>query len=389
MEDSKFQRTLSLKNSIYLGVSSMIGAGLFNNLAPTSKISSYSTIYALLFASTLAIANASSSAQLAANFPQTGGTYLYAKHVLGKGYGALAGIVFIVGKTISCIAIALTLGNYLSIAYSKELAALFSIIVFLLGYFGIHKTVKLAKWLVLILFSILLFYSVSILTTQNLNLNIQLSQGFSFETFLLSSAIWFFSFTGYSRLATFGEEIQEPEKIIPKAIGIGLGITIFVYIVINWLTLSILNPNIIANVNTPLRLAMDVSSFSEFSFLIGFGSSIAMFSVFLALMPGISRIYVAMARDGFLPVSFSKIHSKNNSAYISEIVVLLFVLIGIYSLDVIPAIKLSSFFILIYYSITNLCVLKLSNNQRIYPKNIALYGFVVCILLAFVLLIYQ
>jgi APA family basic amino acid/polyamine antiporter len=389
MEDSKFQRTLSLKNSIYLGVSSMIGAGLFNNLAPTSKISSYSTIYALLFASTLAIANASSSAQLAANFPQTGGTYLYAKHVLGKGYGALAGIVFIVGKTISCIAIALTLGNYLSIAYSKELAALFSIIVFLLGYFGIHKTVKLAKWLVLILFSILLFYSVSILTTQNLNLNIQLSQGFSFETFLLSSAIWFFSFTGYSRLATFGEEIQEPEKIIPKAIGIGLGITIFVYIVINWLTLSILNPNIIANVNTPLRLAMDVSNFSEFSFLIGFGSSIAMFSVFLALMPGISRIYVAMARDGFLPVSFSKIHSKNNSAYFSEIVVLLFVLIGIYSLDVIPAIKLSSFFILIYYSITNLCVLKLSNNQRIYPKNIALYGFVVCILLAFVLLIYQ
>lgn len=389
MEDSKFQRTLSLKNSIYLGVSSMIGAGLFNNLAPTSKISSYSTIYALLFASTLAIANASSSAQLAANFPQTGGTYLYAKHVLGKGYGALAGIVFIVGKTISCIAIALTLGNYLSIAYSKELAALFSIIVFLLGYFGIHKTVKLAKWLVLILFSILLFYSVSILTTQNLNLNIQLSQGFSFETFLLSSAIWFFSFTGYSRLATFGEEIQEPEKIIPKAIGIGLGITIFVYIVINWLTLSILNPNIIANVNTPLRLAMDVSNFSEFSFLIGFGSSIAMFSVFLALMPGISRIYVAMARDGFLPVSFSKIHSKNNSAYISEIVVLLFVLIGIYSLDVIPAIKLSSFFILIYYSITNLCVLKLSYNQRIYPKNIALYGFVVCILLAFVLLVYQ
>ena len=134
---------------------------------------------------------------------------------------------------------------------------------------------------------------------------------------------------------------------------------------------------------------MDVSNFSEFSFLIGFGSSIAMFSVFLALMPGISRIYVAMARDGFLPVSFSKIHSKNNSAYISEIVVLLFVLIGIYSLDVIPAIKLSSFFILIYYSITNLCVLKLSYNQRIYPKNIALYGFVVCILLAFVLLVYQ
>ena len=61
----------------------MIGAGLFYNLAPTSKISSYSTIVGLLLASTLAFANASSSAQLASLYPQTGGTYLYANKVLG------------------------------------------------------------------------------------------------------------------------------------------------------------------------------------------------------------------------------------------------------------------------------------------------------------------
>ena len=388
MEDAKFKRTLTLKNSIYLGISSMIGAGLFNNLAPTSKISSYSTMFALLFASTLAIANASSSAQLAAIYPQTGGTYLYATNVLGKSYGALAGMVFVAGKIISCIAIALTLGNYLSIGYAKELASLFSVLVFLLGYFGIHKTVKLAKWLVWILISILLFYCISILTTQNINLKIPVNQGFSIESFLLSSAIWFFSFTGYSRLATFGEEIKEPEKIIPKAIGVGLGITIFIYIVINWLTLSILDPEILSNVNTPLSLAMDVSNFSAFSYLIIIGSSVAMFSVFLALMPAISRILVAMARDGILPVSFSKIHRKNNSAYVSEIVVLFFVIIGIYNLDVVPAIKLSSFFILIYYSLTNLSVLKLSINKRIYPKQIAQYGFIVCVLLSLILVIY-
>jgi len=388
MEDAKFKRTLTLKNSIYLGISSMIGAGLFNNLAPTSKISSYSTMFALLFASTLAIANASSSAQLAAIYPQTGGTYLYATNVLGKSYGALAGIVFITGKIISCIAIALTLGNYLSIDYAKEFASLFSVLVFLLGYFGIHKTVKLAKWLVGILISILLFYCISILTTENINLNIPVTQGFNKESFLLSSAIWFFSFTGYSRLATFGEEIKEPEKIIPKAIGVGLGITIFIYVVINWLTLSILDPEILSNVNTPLSLAMDVSNFSAFSYLIVIGSSVAMFSVFLALMPAISRILVAMARDGILPVSFSKIHRKNNSAYVSEIVVLFFVIIGIYNLDVVPAIKLSSFFILIYYSLTNLSVLKLSINKRIYPKQIAQYGFIVCVLLSLILIIY-
>ena len=52
----------------------MIGAGLFNNIAPTTKISSYGAILGLLLASTLAIANASSSAQLSSLFPKTGGT---------------------------------------------------------------------------------------------------------------------------------------------------------------------------------------------------------------------------------------------------------------------------------------------------------------------------
>ena len=61
----------------------MIGAGLFNNIAPTAKISSYGTVLGLLLASTLAIANASSSAQLSSLFPKTGGTYLYANEVLG------------------------------------------------------------------------------------------------------------------------------------------------------------------------------------------------------------------------------------------------------------------------------------------------------------------
>ena len=54
MENKEFNRTLTLKSSIYLGLSSMIGAGLFNNIAPTSKISSYGSLIGLLIASSLA-----------------------------------------------------------------------------------------------------------------------------------------------------------------------------------------------------------------------------------------------------------------------------------------------------------------------------------------------
>ena len=389
MESSNFKRTLTLKSSIYLGLSSMIGAGLFNNIAPTAKISSYSAILGLLLASTLAIANASSSAQLSSLFPKTGGTYLYANELLGIPYAIIAGSVFIIGKTISCVAIALTVGNYLSPVYEKEIGVILCVLIFLLSFSGIHKTAEIAKWFVWIIFGLLLFYAVSIISTPNVNLSIPIFESFSVDSILLSASIWFFAFTGYSRLATFGEEIKNPKEIIPTAIFTGLGITILIYFVITWLTLSMISPEFIMNSNTPLLVAMDVSRFSEFSFLIVFASSIAMFSVFLALMPGISRIYVALSRDGVLPKAFSKIHRKFNSAYFSEGFVLISVIVGIYSFDVVGSIKLSSFFILIYYSITNLCVIKLEKANRLYSVAIAFYGLSVCLLFAFSLVIFK
>ena len=387
MNENGFSRTLTLKNSIYLGLSSMIGAGLFNNIALTAKVSSYSAILGLLLASTLAFANASSSAQLASLYPQTGGTYLYAKNTLGNGAANIAGFVFIVGKTISCVAIALTLGNYLSPVNNKEFAVLLSFVVFLIGFTGIHKTAKIAKWFVWILFGLLAFYTLSIVITPEVSFNIPIAEQFSLNNLLLSASIWFFAFTGYSRLATFGEEVKNPEKIIPTAIFTGLGITVLCYLVISWITLSIVEPNIIMNSKTPLLIAMDLSSMSAFSFLIVFGSSIAMASVFLALMPGISRIYVAMARDGIFPRVLSTVHKRFNSAYISEVIVLVTVVIGIYQLDIINSIKLSSFFILIYYSITNLSVIKIERSKRIYSVFIAYYGLLLCLVFAFSLVI--
>ena len=387
MNNKEFNRTLTLKSSIYLGLSSMIGAGLFNNIATTAKISSYGSILGLLLASTLAIANASSSAQLSSLFPKTGGTYLYANELLGKPYAVVAGTVFIIGKTISCVAIALTVGNYISSVYGKEIGVILCLLIFLLSFSGIHKTAEIAKWFVWIIFGLLLFYAVSIISTPNINLSIPVFQGVSVDSILLSASIWFFAFTGYSRLATFGEEIKNPKEIIPTAIFIGLGVTILLYFGVTWLTLSIINPEFIMNSKTPLLVAMDVSRFSEFSFLIVFASSIAMVSVFLALMPGISRVYVALSRDKILPNAFSKIHKKFNSAYFSEGFVLISVIVGIYSFDVVKSIELSSFFILIYYAITNFCVIKLEKEDRLYSLAIAVYGFTICLIFAGILII--
>ena len=384
----KFSRTLTLRNSIFLGLSSMIGAGLFVNIAPTAKAASYSSIIGLIMASSVAFANASSSAQLARLYPQTGGTYLYAKNVLGKISSLIAGYSFIIGKSISCIAIALTLGNYLMPENPKFSAILLVVIVTLINFFGLKKTSSIAKWFVYSIVLILGFYIFSIITTESFNLQIPITEGLTFKSFVVSSSIWFFAFTGYSRLATFGEEVKNPEKIIPQAILRGLGITVIVYLSVSWVTLGIIKPTVIANSLTPLKVAFDVSRFSEFSFLITICSTIATSSVLLALLPGVSRVLVAMARDKNMPAIFKTIHPVHNSAYIADISVLAVVVAGVLYLNVIDAIKLSSFFILIYYSITNLSTLKLPKNKRLFPIFYPIYGLTSCLMLCVCLGLY-
>ena len=384
----KFKRTLTLKNSILLGLSSMIGAGLFFNISPTSKIASYSSILGLLFAGTVAYANASSSGQLARIYPQTGGTYLYAKNVLGNFPSLIAGYAFIIGKLISCVAVSLTLGNYLYPENPKIIALLFIFSVTLINYFGISKTVDIAKWFTYTIILIIIFYLISVTSSENFSMNIPITEGLSLKNLILSASIWFFAFTGYSRLATFGEEVSNPEEIIPKAILIGLGITLFIYVSTSYATLGIVSPSIIENSSTPLKVAFDLSRFSEFSYLIVIASTIATGSVLLALLPGISRVLVAMSRDKKIPDYFKTIHPKQNSAYISDIFGGLLVAAGVLTFDLLPAVKLSAIFILIYYSITNLCVIRLEKSERIFSVMISIYGLVFCGTLGIFLVIY-
>jgi len=377
-----FKRTLTLRNSIFLGLSSMIGAGLFINIAPAATISSYSLLFGLLIASILAFSNASSSAQLARLYPEAGGTYIYARKVLGNSSSLIAGTTFIIGKIISSIAIALTFGHYLYPSSHKIAGIALVFIIGAVSYFGASKTASVAKWFVYSVLGILLFYIFSVVSSDNFDFAIPITKGLTVESLLLSSSIWFFAFTGYSRLATFGEEVENPETIIPKAILTGLGITVSIYFLTTYATLGIINPDIIQNSLTPLKVAFDISRFSNFSFLISIASTIATASVLLALIPGISRVVVAMSRDNYLPNSLSSIHSKYNSAYIADILVSIVVVVGILYFDVVEAIKLSSFFVLLYYSITNYSVIKIKESRRLYPVITAYFGLFGCLLLA-------
>ena len=106
------KRKLGVVGATFIGVGSMIGAGVFSAFAPAAQTAGAFVLVSLAIAGVIALLNASSSAQLARVYPTSGGTYAFGRHVLGPWWGFIAGWSFIIGKTASAAAVALTFAAY-------------------------------------------------------------------------------------------------------------------------------------------------------------------------------------------------------------------------------------------------------------------------------------
>src|SRR5215471_6870029 len=111
-ESHRLARRLGTGDAVLIGLGSMIGAGVFAVFGPAAKAAGSGLLLGLGLAAVIAYCNALASAQLAAVYPTSGGTYIYGRERLGPWWGFTAGWGFVVGKTASCAAIALTVASY-------------------------------------------------------------------------------------------------------------------------------------------------------------------------------------------------------------------------------------------------------------------------------------
>src|SRR6516162_1496058 len=112
MEQPALTRRLGTADAVVIGLGSMIGAGVFSAFGPAARAAGAGLLIGLVLAAAIAYCNATASAQLAAVYPTSGGTYIYGRERLGPWWGFIAGWGFVIGKSASCAAMALTIGTY-------------------------------------------------------------------------------------------------------------------------------------------------------------------------------------------------------------------------------------------------------------------------------------
>ncbi|QTE00259.1 APC family permease [Streptomyces cyanogenus] len=382
--DPGLRRTLGVRDAVVVGLGSMVGAGVFSAPGPAARAAGSGLLPGLAVAALVAYCNATSSARLAARYPASGGTYVYGRERLGAFWGYLAGWAFVVGKTASCAAMALTVGAYVWPGQAHAVAVAAVVALTAVNYGGIHKSAWLTRAVVAVVLAVLAAVVVVCLTSGGADagrLDVGLSSGAA--GVLQAAGLLFFAFAGYARIATLGEEVRDPARTIPRAIPLALGIALVVYACVAVAVLAVLGPDRLGNAAAPLADAVRAAGAPGLVPVVRAGAAVAALGSLLALILGVSRTTLAMARDGHLPGALAAVHPRFRVPHRAELAVGAMVAVLAATVDVRGAIGFSSFGVLAYYAVANASAWTLSPARR--SRVVPAVGLLGCATLAFAL----
>ena len=362
-----------------LGLGSIIGTGVFISLGIGASIAGPMILPAIGLAGLVALCNGLSSAQLAANHPVSGGTYEYGHRWLNPSLGFVAGWMFLCAKSASAATAALGFALYLNPENSLPIALAIVWVITAITLLGIQRTNTINTLIVgAVLLSLIAFvvFGAPAISANPQNWQSALD-GENLKNLLPATALMFVAFTGYGRIATLGEEVTEPRRTIPRAIIATLVTTTVIYIVVTWVAL--------ANAGNQFSsLALIAQTFSGPSLVkvLTAGAIIAMASVLLNLVLGLSRVVLATGRRCDLPKTTARITDSTKVPAVATIVVGCLITGLVYVGDMRLTWSFSAFTVLVYYALTNLCAIRLKIEERLYPSWVSYIGLFACLCLA-------
>jgi len=382
------QRRLGLGDAVFIGLGSMVGAGVFAVWAPAADAAGTGLLIGLAIAAIVAFGNATSSAQLAAAHPTSGGTYAYGRAELGPWWGFVAGWGFVIGKIASCAAMALTFAAYAAPAGWERPVAIAAVVALTaVNWFGVTRTAGAARIIVVISLGALAAAVTAAFSADST------PDWFTAGTvwagggygILQSAGLLFFAFAGYARIATMGEEVRDPRRVIPRAIVIAFLIALAVYAVVAVAVLSALGPDAVAASTAPVADAAAQSGWAWIDVVVRIGAAAASLGALLALVAGVSRTAFAMSRERDLPGFLDAVHPRWHVPHRAELAAAAIVVVLVAFVDLRGAIGFSSFGVLLYYFVANVAAFRQRGDARRYPVVLQIIGAIGCLVLAITL----
>jgi APA family basic amino acid/polyamine antiporter len=368
------RREMGLGGAIVTGLGSILGTGAFVAIGVAAGMWGDAVLLAVPLAGAVAVFNGLSSAYLAGRFPVAGGTYEYGYQTLGPWWGFTAGWLFLLAKTASAATAALGVALYLGIPWDRRIVAVVAVVLVTgLVLAGLRRTIVVNTLLVTV--TILAIVGFGIAGMLEPGSALSLGGSATFDGLLPATAFLFVAYTGYGRIATLGEEVSRPERVIPRAVIVTLAIAVFLYGMVELGGRAAGGPgwgNVLSEGQSPAQLVS-----RPFSTVWAVGAVTAMLGALLNLVLGLSRVWLAMGRRKDMPGRLARLDARSTptaAVIAAALPVALIALIG----DISLAWAYSAFNVLLYYGLTNLSALALDRR-----RPTAWLGLGTCVFLSF------
>jgi amino acid transporter/nucleotide-binding universal stress UspA family protein len=392
-----FSQDLGLFEATMIGIGAMIGAGIFVLTGIAAGVAGPASILAFAFNGVVTLLTALSYAELASAYPESGGGYSYIRKAFPGPVGFASGWMLWFCYIIACSLYALAFGSYfwefigayfpVLSSFTFELlgekasfllvTALISVLFIVINMRGTALTgsveniltlAKIAILAVFVLFGLAVVFGNPSQTASSFTPFLPMG----FGGVVLAMGLTFIAFEGYDLIATVAEEIKEPEKNIPRAIGISLTVTVAIYLLIVFVSLGAIQPEDgtsweFLGKYQETAIVRAAESFMPFFgvALIIFGGLLSTLSALNATVLASSRVAFSMGRDKMLPPSLSTIHPTRRTPHVAVAVtgVVLIVIALLFPIHVVGS--AASLMFLLTFALVNLSVLAL---RRKFPE---------------------
>ncbi|HTE29892.1 MAG TPA: amino acid permease [Chryseolinea sp.] len=334
-EQPGLKRTITTWPAILLVVSGIIGSGVFKKIAPMAESlqSPFFIMICWTIAGLISLAGALCNAELASMMPASGGEFRYFHRIYGKLFAFLYGwanLTVMKSATIAALAFIFSesfsvlvplpqihlFGSYISI---KILASLLIITLSIVNYRGVVFSEKLSRVMIIGIFIVIaLFVGSGIFSDKGAVSHFQPSalvpQGWQLFTAIFAASLGaFWGYEGWNNLGFIGEEVKNPQKNIPLALGVGTLIVILVYLSLNAVYVYVMPVEQLAAINGKANTIAAVEVANAISGNVGMViiSVLILFTTFNCTNTTVltaARIFFAMSREGLFLKSAGKIH---------------------------------------------------------------------------------
>ena len=374
---------LGLVDAVAIGLGAIIGGGIFIVTGIVAGLAGPALILSIFLATAISLATALSFFALTQWRPAEGSVYVYARTILSPFAGFLSGWMWIAANVFAGAAVALGIAHYLqSVAPGvdpKATAALLCLAFTVLNLAGVKNSARVnnvlvgAKIAVLLLFVLVGAFSFK---PAHFTPFVTSASGVFRGAFFI-----FFAFAGFGRVATIAEEVRDARKTVPRSIILALFLSAIIYIAVSVAALGLVDAGTLAASKSPLADAIRTVGRPALVYVVSLGGMLAMASVLLTSILGVSRMIFAMAREGDLPVLLSRLRPKSRTPWLPVFIAGVGSALLALFFDLTNVVAIGTFATLFNYSLANLSALKLAAERETSSRIVPLAGLLLCFFL--------